>query len=303
MKALYRRWLPALLACALLAGCAPAEQGEDGLKLWFTTSAETADDEWAGKALGTEKYSGEATVEGMMAALLDGPEENGSLSNPFPSGTRLLDWNLENSIVQVDLSQQYGSLTGVYLTLADYCITLTLSQLEGVEGVVITVNGSELSYRDRQVLYPEDVVFSGDEEEPVDVSAALYFRRGDSAALGFEQRNFRLTESDVPALAVLRALADGPEDEELTALLPEGLEVYSARTDDGICTVDLSEVFLEAAPDDAGEQALIVYSIVNTLCSLETVESVRFMVEGEEVSRYGQLDLSQPLTAVDDVTG
>lgn len=302
MKVLYRRWLPVLLALVMLAGCAPAEQ-EDGLMLWFTTSAETEDGEWAGKALGTQKYGGEATVEGLMAALLAGPEGNSGLSNPFPAGTRLLDWNLENGIAQVDLSQHYGSLAGVYLTLADYCVTLTLSQLEEVRGVVITVNGSELSYRNRQVLYPDDVVFSGDEEEPVDVSAALYFRRGDSAALGFEQRNFRLTESDVPALAVLRALVEGPEDEGLIGLLPEGLEVYSARTDDGVCIVDLSEVFVEAAPDDAGEQALIVYSIVNTLCSLETVEAVRFMVEGEELSRYGGLDLSQPLAAREDAAG
>ena len=47
----------------------------------------------------------------------------------------------------VDLSEQYGALADVSLTLADYSIVLTLSQLEGVEGVEITAGGHRVSYR------------------------------------------------------------------------------------------------------------------------------------------------------------
>lgn len=304
MKTLYRCLPAVLLILALLAGCGPEEQPEeDGLKLWFTAAAETAGGKNGGEALGTEEYTGEATAEGLMSALLAGPSGGGGLSNPFPAGTRLLSWTLDDGILRVDVSHQYGGLAGVDLTLADYCITLTLTQLEGVRGVAVTVNGSELAYRDRQVLYPEDVVFSGAEEEPVDLYAVLYFRRGNGSTLGFEQRNFRLTESESPVLAVLRALVDGPEDESLTRLLPEGLEIYSARVDDGICVVDLSSAILEAVPDGLREQVLTVCSIVNTLCSLESVESVRFMVEGEELERYGQLDVSGPLTMDDSLAG
>lgn len=299
MKALRRRLPPVLLILALLAGCTPVRETEpEGMKLWFVAA-----DGGHSAALASQEYTGVEAVDSVMAALLAGPEGDSALTSPIPAGTRLLGWTLEEGILQVNLSQPYDELVGVELTLADYCITLTLAQLPGVYGVIIKVNGGELALRDRQVLYPGDVVFSGAEEEPVEVYAALYFRRGDGDTLGFEQRSFRLTESEQPALAVLQALLGGPEDEGLTALLPEGVEVYSTHTDDGLCVVDLSAAFWEAVPEDPREQTLMVWSIVNTLCSLETVDSVRLLAEGEERAAYGGVDLTEPLTADDGLTG
>ena len=42
------------------------------------------------------------------------------------------------------------------LTLEDYSVVLTLTQLEGVETVMITVDGEMLAYRDHQRLTAED---------------------------------------------------------------------------------------------------------------------------------------------------
>ena len=65
-------------------------------------------------------------------------------------------------MVIVDLSEQYGALTDLSLTLADYCIVLTLSQVEGVEGVEITAGGHSVSYRGHQLLTAgEAVLFDG----------------------------------------------------------------------------------------------------------------------------------------------
>ena len=52
----------------------------------------------------------------------------------------------------VDLSSRYASLSGIDLTLADYSIVQTLSQVEGVEAVTITAEGEPLPYRDHQRL-------------------------------------------------------------------------------------------------------------------------------------------------------
>lgn len=301
-RRLYSLWLAAALCLTLLAGCGgEAAEDPDGLKLWFTNDPAN----WSASAttFGTWEYQGEATVSGLLTALLAGPPPESGLTTAIPDGTNLLNWTLENRILKVDLSRPYGDLVGVDLTLADYCIVLTLTQLDGVEGVRITVNGSELPYRDRQVFYAEDVVLSGAEEEPVDVFAALYFRRGDGSELGFEQRIFRLTESESPTLAVLQALVDGPEDEGLTRLLPEELEIYSAKVDDGVCHVDVSSLLLDTVPAQKTEQELVISSIVNTLCSLDTVESVQLLVEGEQVAWYGTVDISQPLRPADGMEG
>ena len=106
---------------------------------------------------------------------------------------------------------------------------------------------------------------------------------------------FLLTEDDTPALAVLEALVAGPQDEGLAAVLPEGLEIRSVRMENGVCYADLSAALLESVPDSREEQELVVYSIVNTLCSLETVDGVQLLVEGEGLEEYGTLRLNGPL--------
>ena len=79
---------------------------------------------------------------------------------------------------------------------------------------------------------------------------------------------------------MLSALIAGPEDEGLVPLLPEGLAVRSAWVDQGLCTADLSAALLDL-PE--GRRALAVSSIAETLRSLDGVEQVQILIEGEPV--------------------
>ena len=222
----------------------------------------------------------------LLNALLAGPPaDEVELTGIIPAGTRVLSWSLEDRVANVELSAAYAELVGVDLTLADYCITLTLAQLPGVDGVRVTASGAGQSYRERHVLYPGDVLFSGAEETPVEVTAALYFRREGGDSLGFELRVFRLTQDKVPARAVLEALLAGPKEEGLAPLLPAGLSVRSVWVDSGVCCADLSAQLLELPEEERGQA---VDAIVATLCSLDTVEQEPF-------------DLNNPLLAMENV--
>jgi germination protein M len=269
----------AALALALAFGCTSAREEDRGLVLWFPVDPEL---NMVSAALDACPYQGtEHTIPALMSALLAGPpEEEQELTSLIPAGTRVLSWSLEEGVASVELSAAYAGLVGVDLTLADCCITLTLAQLPGVEGVRVTVNGGGQSYRDRRVLYPEDMLLAVAEESPAEVTAALYFRREGGDQLGFELRRFRLSEDRVPVKEVLDALAAGPEDEVLVPLLPEGLAVRSAWVDQGLCTADLSAALLDL-PE--GRRALAVSSIAETLRSLDGVEQVQILIEGEPV--------------------
>lgn len=283
-----------VLAAALLAtlmGCG-GSRDQTGASLWYTADLEHWDN--ATSALESTPYEGELTVPALMEALLAGPPEDSRLTSPFPQGTDLQQWKQDGKRVTVDLSWPYGDLVGVELTLADYCITLTLTQLEGVEEVCITANGSQLPYRDRQVFTAQDVMFNGAEEEPVEISAALHFLRRDSQELGFEFRVFRLIESDSVPQVVVEALIAGPQDEGLERLLPADLKVLSARQDGKVCYVDLSQVFLDQVPQEEWRQQLVIDSLVKTLCSMENVEQVQILVEGQPLEWYGDVLVSQP---------
>ncbi len=274
------RLLLAGLLLALAFGCASARQEDEGLKLWFPVDPEL---DKVSAALGTCPYQGEErSIPGLLSALLAGPGPDGAELVPLaPAGTRVLSWSLEDRVVSVELSAAYAELVGVDLTLADYCVTLTLAQLDSVDGVRVTVNGGGQSYRDRKALYPEDVLFSGAEEASVEISAALYFRREGGDTLGYELRNLRLTEGSVPARAVLAALIAGPEEDGLAPLLPEGLSIHSVWVEGGVCTADLSAQLLDL-PE--GERALAARSIRETLCGLESVDEAQILVDGKPIA-------------------
>ena len=96
------------------------------------------------------------------------------------------------------------------------------------------------------------------------------------------------------AQVVVEALIAGPQDEGLEQILPADLKVLSARQEGRVCYVDLSGVFLEQVPQEEWQQQLVLDSLVNTLCSLENVEQVQILVEGQPLEWYGDILVTQP---------
>lgn len=143
-----------VLLLVLLGSCSAPPAGRGDYQLYFTSTAVQ------GPALLSEPYEGQETpgAAELLAALLDGPTQEGHAS-PFPPGVTLREWRLEEGVLTVNLSEQYGGLTDISLTLADYCIVLTLGQLEGVEAVEITVADRTVGYRSHPLLRPDEVEF------------------------------------------------------------------------------------------------------------------------------------------------
>ena len=154
------RTLAALLAALLLlAACGGREDREEqDFVLYYLLEGEPVH----GSALDWEPYPGEADPgpEELLTALLAGPAQEG-LASPFPRGVSLLSWDWdeeEPGVLRLTLSEQYGALTDISLTLADYCIVLTLSQLEEVEGVEIRSGGHSAGYRSHQTLRADEAL-------------------------------------------------------------------------------------------------------------------------------------------------
>ena len=156
-----RGWRWALLALVLaLTSCGRTGQPvqEEGPLLWYRSDGQTGH----GPALASQPYEGEEPLqpEALLTALLAGPTQE-DLVTPFPRGVALFrcQWDEERpGVLLVELSEQYGALGDISLTLADYCIVLTLSQIEGVESVEIAAQGHWASYRSHQQLSAEEAV-------------------------------------------------------------------------------------------------------------------------------------------------
>lgn len=149
-----------LLLSLLPAGCAGEGTEKGGYGLYFLAAPGGG----RGAALEAQRWTdGEDPDPGeLLSALLSGPQGE-ELSSPFPRGVTLQSWAWDEKVpgkVLVVLSEQYSGLTDISLTLADYSIVLTLSQLPEVKSVEIQSTGYSANYRAHQTLASEEAVLS-----------------------------------------------------------------------------------------------------------------------------------------------
>lgn len=216
-------------------------------------------------------------AEALISELLKGPADE-TLKSTLPAGTTLLSLEIEGDRARVDLSPSYESLSGVALTLADSAIAMTLSQVPEVSSVQITVRGRELAYREQPVLNLRDILLTPEEDVISTVEARLYFLNQEGRLTAAEQI-LDLYEGDTQVSAVAKALEGRPEGRDLLSPLPEGFQVKSVWLEEDICYVNLSSALLEGLGESALQTAL--RALEDSLSSLEAVEEVRFLVDGE----------------------
>ena len=219
MRGRYGLLLGAVLLALLCAACGPAEgeAAENGYLLYFREkdlTASSGGDVFQTEAVEMEEgLDTQTAVETLVKCLLEGPRSE-LLRGTLPAGTTLLSARVEGSRAVVDFSAAYSTLSGVRLTMADYAVTLTLTQLPEITSVKITVQGQELAYRDKQVFTARDVLLSSEEDVVSTVEAVLYFLN-EEGRLTEERRTLDLYEGDTQAAAVIRALESAPETKEI----------------------------------------------------------------------------------------
>ena len=291
--------LALLAALVAFASCAKSaqEDEESGYALYFLSDLDASG---GGDAIAAssvrftpdETMSTEDCVRALMELLLAGPDE-AALHSPIPEGTELRSLKVSGRRAEIDLSAQYARLSGIDLSLADYCITLTLSQLPNVNAVSITANGSELPYRKTQVLLSADTLLSSRESGLRPITVQLYFLDSETGELRAEQQTLALYEGQTRVNALLEALAQGPEDDSLLSLLPEDFSVVSSRIENGVCYLSIpANVSL---PEDEGTRALLFGSLEKSILSLSGVDEVHILIEGESgVGAAAAMDAPEP---------
>ena len=233
----------------------------------------------------------EEQIQEMLERLLRGDRDSGLLS-PMPAGTLLRECHVSGSTVWVDFSSAYGQLSGMELTIADYCVTLSLTQLTGVYAVRITVNGQDLLYRDSQQFTAAEALLTSSEDVMRTLVVRLYFP-DDAGQLWAESRTLAMYEGESPVQHLLQALQEGPTQENLLPLLPEGLSVLGIWMEEDTCCVNLSAQ--QAGDMDPAQIRRVLEGMTMSLCSISSVQQVQFLLDGQVRPALGGVDISQPL--------
>lgn len=297
-----KRWMllvPLVCLALALAACGggdqPEEEGEGILIHYVATGANAkGGDAIRGVAVDlglAEDASLQEQAAAVVEKLMETPVDP-QLRSALPPALELLDVSVQGRRVSVDFSSEFNSLAGVELTLADSCLVLSLSQLEGINAVAVTVQGRPVVQQPQRVFYEWSVLLSSMEDVMQTVDVTLYFADEAGALVG-EERVLEVYEGQFVAENLVLELLKGPESRELIALLPEEFLINSVRVESGVCYVNLPEASLALLPEDEASQRLMLQSLASSLYSLESVQTLRLLVDGEEPVLFGMVPVEE----------
>ena len=219
----------------------------------------------------------------VVEELLRGPN-NGELKSAIPAGTRLLSCSTAGGVCTVDLSSAFlddRPDTALGERLAVYSLVDSLTALSQVGSVRILVEGEPVGTYVR-VSLAEPVARYEEPIGPVSVpggefDADLYLVAPDMTTL--EPLPFRIGGAgyETQAEAVLARLLSAAEP-GYPSVFPASTSVTGLTLSGTRCTLELSESFLSSIPED--DRAVVLGSVIETLCALPGISSVRFEIAG-----------------------
>ena len=243
------------------------------------------------KGMSVKEKAGFAVEE-----LIKGPQKD-SNAPVISKDAKLIGIEIVNNVATVNISKHYYEKKGTDELLLRRAINSTLCSIDGIDKVVIQVEGVNLVGEDGKEIPPlgnEDYV---DPENAQRETVKLYFPNSDGTALGSEIRNIEIQNMPSLEKAVVTELINGPKDKSLSKALPDGTKLLGIEIKDKICYVNFSKEFVNNAGSGSSETTMILYSVVNSLCDLDSVDSVQILIEGKTDEEFGNFVFDIPYEA------
>ena len=92
-----------------------------------------------------------------------------------------------------------------------------------------------------------------------------------------------------PYKEIMKWLIKGPQSSSLKKLIPDGTALHEIKIEKSCAIINLSNEFLNYETEE--NKLKIINSIVNTLTNLKEIDSVRFLINGEENEKLSEVYL------------
>lgn len=280
----------------ILSGCTVSpvsNQGEDGPFVYYIDEA--TKDLVAQKA-DVPNTTKKSQARYMVEQLLTAPE--GKIS-PLNDGTELISVVIKDEIAVVNFSKEFSNGDSAKTTLAPAAVAKTLCSLDFVSGVQILVEGEDAVGADGKplgIILENDLIFNKSEPtSPPKTAITLYFGDDNAEFLVAERRNVEISNNDTIEKVIMNELLKGPTVSGNISTIPSETKVLSIETKDKVCFVNLSKEFADKHPGGTSAEKLTVYSIVNSLAELGTIDRVQFLIEGEKREEYVHMIFNEPI--------
>ncbi len=246
------------------------------------------------------------TPEGMLEELikcLSTMPDKLEYKAPLAMGFQVLDMKLEDGKILLNVDEAYSKMPATTEVLVRAAIVRTLTQLENVKYVGITVAGNQLydnageliSWMNAEQFINND----GNEINTYElIRVKLYFANesGDKLIEAFREKHYS-TNTPLERFVVEELIA-GPSGQVagLYPVINPETKIVNVMTKDGICYVNLDSTFLTVVNNVSTEVA--IYSIVNSLIELSNVNKVQILINGEMPSTFNTSTFERNLDLV-----
>lgn len=128
------------------------------------------------------------------------------------------------------------------------------------------------------------------EEQMRQTKVMLYFANIETGELESE---IKIVDANTlienPYKELVALLIKGPQSSNLKKLVPEGTVLHDVTLENSCAKINVSNEFLNYENDE--NKMKIINSIVNTLTNLKEVDSVKFLINGEENEKLSEIYL------------
>ena len=128
------------------------------------------------------------------------------------------------------------------------------------------------------------------EEQMRQTKVILFFANNETGELETETKivdaNLLIKE---PYKEIMNWLIKGPQSSNLKKLIPEGTAMHDIKVEKSCATINLSNEFLNYENEE--NKLKIINSIVNSLTNLKEINSVKFLINGEENENLSEVYL------------
>ncbi|MBP3459623.1 MAG: GerMN domain-containing protein [Lachnospiraceae bacterium] len=272
------------LCFCLLWGCGSSENEDSKEYLVFYVDKD--ENKVTGEEVLIEETETKAILQALFQALGTPPEDAGYRS-AIPENVELESFAYEDHQLVLNFNGEYSSMSPTGEVLSRAAIVRTLCQVEGVNYVAFNVAGEPLvNVSGVPVGYMTADQFvdnAGNEINAYEkVSLTLYFadESGSRLEAHLVERVYNSNIS-VDKLIVEELIAGpqgGDSEENGYGTISHSTGIVSVTTRDGVCYVSLDEEFLTKQGNVSPEVA--VYSIVNSLVELSSVNKVQISING-----------------------
>ena len=289
-----------LILCLFLSSCGKKGADKSGIRIYYLNKDDhrIQEHEYVPEADDRDRI-----IEELIAKLCVQPKE--MTLQARITGFSFLSSETRGKIITLNFSSEYYDLNAVEEVLTRTAIVNTLCSFVEVDGVFFMVEGEAFQDADGEepgIMNPDQFIYNSYTEmrNYERVRLHLYFANETGDKLVDAYRTVVYNSNMPLERVVIEQVIQGPNGNFAYPTVNSATKVINVTTRDRRCYVNLNSDFLSGQEGVLAQTA--IYSIVNSLCELPSIESVQISVDGstdaifmESISLTGSFSMNEEL--------